>query len=223
MRSAKDAFLVKEWLAADADSRLPADPALANGVSCDEAGCVAEMADGAFVSLALHPEALEDDCERATLIVTAKQAPPDCAAAVISLDRLRRQGTLALRKTRDGFAINAVRPAGFDRPWSPAVAGEGEVETGCGFACETTCNRCDAVGRRPAVGGVNAAGRGELYRDETGSADNTRRAIAVDIAADGFEQQKEFLGKHENSPVKNDIAKLRSMVVSGCDLTHNSK
>ena len=27
MRSAKDAFLIKEWLAGDADSRLPTDPA----------------------------------------------------------------------------------------------------------------------------------------------------------------------------------------------------
>jgi competence protein ComEC len=130
MRSAKDAFLIKEWLAGDADSRLPADLSLANGVSCDEAGCVAEMADGAFVTLALHPEALRDDCERAALIVSANQAPSDCAAAVISLDRLRRQGTLALRKTRDGFAIEAVRPAGYDRPWSPAVAGEGEIDPG---------------------------------------------------------------------------------------------
>jgi len=33
MRSAKDAFLVKEWLAGDADARLPVDPALANGIS----------------------------------------------------------------------------------------------------------------------------------------------------------------------------------------------
>ncbi len=32
MRSAKDAFLVKEWLAADADPRLPADATLSAGV-----------------------------------------------------------------------------------------------------------------------------------------------------------------------------------------------
>src|ERR1700753_2323215 len=36
MRSAKDSFLLKEWLAADADARDVADPSLANGVSCDE-------------------------------------------------------------------------------------------------------------------------------------------------------------------------------------------
>jgi competence protein ComEC len=62
------------------------------------------------------------------LIVTAKQPPSDCAAPVITLDRLRRQGTLALRKARDGFAISAVKPSGFDRPWAPAVGGEGDVD-----------------------------------------------------------------------------------------------
>jgi competence protein ComEC len=55
--------------------------------------------------------------------VTATQPPPDCAAPVITLDRLRRQGTLALRRTRDGFATTAVKPNGFDRPWAPAGAG----------------------------------------------------------------------------------------------------
>ena len=70
IRTTKDAFLVKEWLAADADARLPADPSLLEGISCDEAGCVAEMADGALVALALRPDALADDCERAALVVT---------------------------------------------------------------------------------------------------------------------------------------------------------
>ncbi|SDS13996.1 ComEC/Rec2 family competence protein [Bradyrhizobium canariense] len=128
MRSAKDAFLIKEWLAADADARLPVAPSLADGVSCDDAGCVTQMAGGAFVTLALRPEALADDCERATLIVTARQPPSTCASPVITTDRLRRQGALALRRTRDGFVVDAVKPKGFDRPWSPAVAGDDEVE-----------------------------------------------------------------------------------------------
>jgi competence protein ComEC len=126
MRSAKDAFLVKEWLAADADPRGPAEASLTEGVSCDDSGCVAQLPDGAFVTLALQPDALADDCARAALIVTAKQPPPACAASLITLDRLRRQGTLALRRTRDGFAIAAVKPNGFDRPWAPAVAGDME-------------------------------------------------------------------------------------------------
>src|ERR1700687_2627719 len=129
MRTAKDAFLAKEWLAADADARNPADPSLAEGVSCDEAGCVAQLADGAFVALALRPGALSDDCEHAALLVTARQAPPSCLSPVISGDRLRRQGAMALRQSAGGLAVDAVKPKGVDRPWSPAVAGDSEIET----------------------------------------------------------------------------------------------
>jgi competence protein ComEC len=128
MRTAKDAFLVKEWLAADADARLPGDASLADGVSCDEAGCVAQLPDGGFVALALRPEALGDDCTRAAIIVAAKQAPPDCGALVIGRERLQKQAAISLRRTRGGFAIDAVRPNGVDRPWSVAVGEPTEPE-----------------------------------------------------------------------------------------------
>jgi competence protein ComEC len=129
MRTAKDAFLLKEWLAADADDRQPADATLTDGVSCDEEGCVAELADGAFVALALRAGALTDDCERAALVVSARQAPPACRAPVIDHERLRWQGAMALRRGGNGFPVAAVRPGGVDRPWSAAVGGDTEAET----------------------------------------------------------------------------------------------
>jgi competence protein ComEC len=129
MRTAKDAFLLKEWLAADADARQPGDSSLTEGISCDDAGCVAQMADGGFVALALKSEALADDCERAALVITVRQAPRACPPPVIDQDRLRRQGGLALHRIRNGFAVDAIRPQGVDRPWSPAVGGDTEDET----------------------------------------------------------------------------------------------
>ncbi len=125
MRTGKDAFLAREWLAADADPRQPGDASLAEGVSCDEAGCVTQMADGRFVALALKPDALSDDCGRAALVVTTRQASPSCPSPVIERERLRRQGAMALSQTGSGFAVDANRPKGVDRPWSPALAGEG--------------------------------------------------------------------------------------------------
>ena len=124
MQTGKDVFLVKEWLAADADARLPGDATLGNGVSCDDQGCVLALADGALVTRANSAEALADDCDRAMLIISARQAPRDCAAAVIERDRLRRQGALALRRRVGAFDVEAVRPPGFDRPWAPAMGGE---------------------------------------------------------------------------------------------------
>jgi len=98
MRTGKDAFLVKEWLAGDADYRSAADSSLSDGVSCDDTGCVVPMADGGLVAQALRPDAFTDDCARALLVVTAKQAPRSCAAAVIDQGRLRRQGIGAVAK-----------------------------------------------------------------------------------------------------------------------------
>src|SRR5260370_13091705 len=96
MRTAKDAFLLKEWLAADADPRQPTDSSLAEGVSCDGAGCVVQTASGAFVALVLRPDALGDDCERAALVVTARQAPPACPSPFIHGDTPRRTGPAGL-------------------------------------------------------------------------------------------------------------------------------
>ncbi len=128
MRTGKDAFLSREWLASDADMRTATDISLNDGVSCDASGCVVQAADGAMIALTLKPEAFADDCARAAVIVTLRQPPDDCAALVLDQDMLRRRGTLALRKTADGYAITAIRPRGVDRPWSPATV-ENEPET----------------------------------------------------------------------------------------------
>jgi competence protein ComEC len=48
---------------------------------------------------------------------------------VIDAERLRRQGAMALRRSREGFVVDAVKPRGIDRPWSPAAADEGEADT----------------------------------------------------------------------------------------------
>ena len=118
-----------------------------------------QMADGGLVALALRPEALADDCERAALLVTARQAPPACGALVIDQDRLRRQGALALRRSRDGFAVDAVRPRGVDRPWSPAVAGDAEDGTSLARPATAAAGGRDAVGSRPAGGGLRRRGQ----------------------------------------------------------------
>lgn len=129
MRTGKDAFLVKEWLAADADARLPTDPSLGNGVSCDEVGCVAPMPDGRLVALSWRPDALADDCARTALVVTSWQAPRDCAAAVIDRARLSQQGALLARRRGETFSVTAVRPNGISRPWWPGAADANEFDT----------------------------------------------------------------------------------------------
>ena len=115
-----DTFAIREWLAADADGREVKDRGLGQGIACDASGCVGKLADGARVAYALTPDAFEDDCREAVLVVAARAAPPDCAATVIGRDLWRARGALALRRTASGFEVESTRAASFDRPWSPA-------------------------------------------------------------------------------------------------------
>jgi competence protein ComEC len=151
MKTAKDAFLLKEWLAADADDRDATDASLGEGVSCDDEGCVAPMASGRLVALSLKPDGLADDCGRAALIVTANPAPAACGATAIELKRLRAQGAMALRWTRRGLVIDAVKPIGTNRPWSPS-AGDFETEAESGTA-GTPARPADATPAEPELQG----------------------------------------------------------------------
>jgi competence protein ComEC len=119
IQTAKDSFRLQQWLAADGDARAADHATLRDGVSCDAEGCVAPLPDGALVALALHPEALADDCARAAIIVTARSPPPSCAALLIDRNRLRGQGALALHQSDGRFVIDAVWPDGVERPWAP--------------------------------------------------------------------------------------------------------
>ena len=107
---------------------MAADASLTYRRSCDELGCVMQSRRRRPGRAGVRPEALSDDCERAALIVTLRQAPAACAASVIDAERLRRQGAMALRQSREGLAVEAAKPRGIDRPWSPAAADESEAE-----------------------------------------------------------------------------------------------
>lgn len=120
LRQGGDTFAVREWLAADGDARLPADPTLREGFLCDPVGCVATLADGRSVAFAMTPEALAEDCARAALVVTPREAPPTCQATIIDRNASRANGAMVLSPTGEGWAIAMARPRGQDRPWARA-------------------------------------------------------------------------------------------------------
>jgi hypothetical protein len=109
-----DSFAVREWLAADADGRDVHDKSLEQGIVCDASGCIGKLADGAPVSYVLTPEAFEEDCARAALVVASRGEPTaDCRATVIGRALWRHCGD---------FVIDSAQSKNFDRPWSPAPA-----------------------------------------------------------------------------------------------------
>jgi competence protein ComEC len=130
MQAGKDAFLTKEWLAADADPRGAGDPVVGAAISCDDAGCIAPLRDGGYVALGLQADAYADDCRRALVMVVRGQPPGGCRALVINQASLRSSGALALRRTAAGFVRQADKPAGWNRPWSPGALSEQGADVG---------------------------------------------------------------------------------------------
>jgi len=75
----------------------------------------------------LSAEAFDEDCRRAVLVLSPREAPADCAATVVDRKAWRTHGAIALRRVGNSFVARAVRPAGYDRPWAPAPRGQGQA------------------------------------------------------------------------------------------------
>jgi competence protein ComEC len=130
VKSGSDTFAFREWLMADADLRSPKDKALGEGIRCDQAGCIGKLRDGALVAIARSAEAFAEDCRRAAVVVSAREAPPDCPALTIDRRVWRRSGAVAVQRVGQGFEVTPTRPPGYDRPWARPVAAPGEAEAG---------------------------------------------------------------------------------------------
>ena len=94
------------------------DGTLKDGVACDEIGCVARLADGALVALPFAAEAFEEDCRRASLVVSPRTAPPSCAATAIDRGMWQRTGASALYRVGNSWVTEVAFPRGYDRPWA---------------------------------------------------------------------------------------------------------
>jgi competence protein ComEC len=121
-RSGRDAFAAKEWLAADGDARLPNDKTLDQAFRCDASACIAKLGDGNLISQVITPDAFEEDCQRAAIVVTSRELPSECKALAIDRKVWRGSGAIAIRRSGEGFEVTAARPTGQDRPWARASA-----------------------------------------------------------------------------------------------------
>src|SRR5262249_577238 len=64
VKTGSDTFAIREWLAADGDPRLPTDPGLTSGFSCDPAGRIAPAKCGAPGAVVRAPGAFAEVCAR---------------------------------------------------------------------------------------------------------------------------------------------------------------
>ena len=122
-----DLFDAEQWLAAAGDARAPATATITSrkpaadpqAPRCDRLGCVATLADGRYLSLALDSQAFLEDCSRADIIVSPLFAPARCGAELV-IDRrtLEHTGALTLKLDEEKIQMQPARAPDEDRPWS---------------------------------------------------------------------------------------------------------
>jgi competence protein ComEC len=123
LHTSRDSFAVKEWLAADADERAPKDPSLNSAVTCDAIGCIGRLADGRLISMVFELEAFAEDCTRAAVVVSLREAmSSDCAASLIDRKVWRSNGAVALRWRGDRFEQTVALPPRYERPWGRGLS-----------------------------------------------------------------------------------------------------
>ena len=141
--SGRDNFAVKEWLAADADARPPKDPSLASGVTCDAIGCIGRLGDGRLISMVFALEAFAEDCARAAVVVSIREALlPNCVAALVDRNVWRANGAVSLRWTGNRFEQAVALPPRYDRPW-----GHGSISANLSAQAPASAGLADAAPR----------------------------------------------------------------------------
>ena len=126
----EDKFEVENWLRADGDPRAANAKAEAgHSAGCDALGCIGKLADGGDVALIRMPDALDEDCRTASVLITRFPPPPGCTAraTVIDHETLVRGGSEALYRLPAGesaaapkFRIESAYPA-IHRPYMPTL------------------------------------------------------------------------------------------------------
>jgi competence protein ComEC len=110
-------FVAEQWLRADGDGRSADDASLRRDARCDGAGCIVVAGNRRRIAFVLDYAALEEDCGRATVIVTRLPAPPACQAPFV-LDN----EALKERFGPEFVEVASVRKGRELLPWSGAGA-----------------------------------------------------------------------------------------------------
>ena len=118
LRNGSDVFALREWLSADADARASTDPGLKEGFNCDAAACIARLTDDSVVSVARTAHGLVEDCDQASLVITPREAPPQCRALAIDRRKLGAGGAVTLHRVGNSWSVQAAVPSGSERPWA---------------------------------------------------------------------------------------------------------
>jgi competence protein ComEC len=114
-------FVVEQWLHADGDARNADDVSLRQKTMCDAGGCVVGAAGGRWIAFVQDFSAFEEDCRRATVVVTRLKAPPTCRARfILDGEDLKERGATAISFSPEAVEVRSVKKEREIRSWSRA-------------------------------------------------------------------------------------------------------
>jgi competence protein ComEC len=119
VRKPHDKYAARDWLRRDGDGRDIEDAVGVAGLKCDGLGCVV-VKGKILIAASLRPEALEEDCKRAAIVVSAAQAQ-DCKDPAVVVDqKAAGEGwRITLSPTPTAVSVRGYRG---ERPWVVSTA-----------------------------------------------------------------------------------------------------
>ena len=116
-------FVSDMWLRRDGQAETPTWPRdgkamPAAGIRCDTLGCIQQRGDRT-IAFVRDPRALEEDCRRADLVISAVPAWDLCEGPETVVDRfdLWRRGAHAIWLEGEGARVESVAAVRGERPW----------------------------------------------------------------------------------------------------------
>jgi competence protein ComEC len=119
-KSRRAYYQLAQWLKADGDNRKPKDASTGAGWQCDAYSCLS-LVKGQLLSFIAKPDAIHDDCQRASIMVAPMDIRQSCPAPKIILDRgmLWEKGASVIAVTESGLVLTVASEKRGVRPWSP--------------------------------------------------------------------------------------------------------
>jgi competence protein ComEC len=131
VRKPLDKFAARDWLRRDGDGRDTAEAVGMPGLACDGQGCV--MQAKMVIATSLRAEALDDDCVRAAIVVSAAQAIGCNGPALVIDKKAAEEGEgwrVSLSPTPTAISVRQLRG---ERPWVAGVGVAGVGVAGVGL------------------------------------------------------------------------------------------
>jgi competence protein ComEC len=115
-----DKYVARDWLRRDGDARDIANAVGVSGMKCDGVGCVVKGK--TLIAVSFRPEALGEDCTRATVLVSAAQAT-NCKGPAVMIDQKAAADGEGWRITLSPTpTAESVRQYRGERPWAEKEA-----------------------------------------------------------------------------------------------------